>query len=160
MRKPAALLAGLVLAVGALTGCGGDDADTGATDTETYCEQLKTDEKHFNSFSSGDVDPSKIGDAIDRIHGLADLAPADIAPDWDRLDGTLSELERALAEAGITTDDLAGLQNGELPKGVDMAQLSKLVPKVQALNSQELQDAAQSIRKHAKDECGVTLNAG
>jgi hypothetical protein len=65
-----------------------------------------------------------------------------------------------LAEAGITTDDLAGLQKGELPKGVDMAQLSKLVPKVQALNSQELQDATQSIEKHAKDECGVTLNAG
>ncbi len=160
MRKPAALLASLALAAGALAGCGGDDADTGATDTETYCEQLKADETYFTTFSSGDVDPSQVGEAISRIHDLADAAPADIAPDWDRLDGTLSELERALAEAGISTDDLAGLQKGQLPKGVDMAQLSKLVPKVQALNSQELQDAAESIRTHAKDECGVTLKTG
>jgi hypothetical protein len=160
MRKPA-LLAGLALTVSVLTGCGGgDNADTGATDTETYCAQLKTDKKYFDAFSGGDVDPGQLGDAVSRIHDLADAAPEDIAPDWGVLDGALSELERALAEAGISTDDLAGLQKGQLPKGVDMAKLTKILPKVQALNSQELQDAATSIRTHAKDECGVTLDAG
>ena len=156
MRKPA-LLAGLALAASVLTGCGGDDAEAGAADTETYCKQIKTDAEFFNALGGGDADPSKLGDAIDRFHDLADAAPEEVAPDWDRLDGALSELERALAEAGITTDDLAGLESGELPKGVDMAKLTKLVPKVQELNSPELKDAAESIRTHAKEECGVTL---
>ncbi len=157
MRTPA-LLAGLVLAAGALTGCGGGDgADTAATDTETYCDQLETGKKYLDSFSGPDADPSQLGEAIDTFHGLADAAPAEVAPDWDLLDGTLSELERALAEAGITTDDLAGLQKGEVPKGADLAKLTKLLPKVQELNSKELQDAMASIRTHAEDECGVTL---
>jgi outer membrane murein-binding lipoprotein Lpp len=160
MLKPASL-AGLVLAVSVLAGCGGgDDADTGATDTETYCDQLKTDKKYLDAFSSGDADPGQLGDAIDKFHDLADAAPEEVAPDWDVLDGTLSELERSLAEAGITTEDLAGLQNGEVPKGADLAKLTKLLPKVQELNSKELQDAVASIRTHAKDACGVTLDTG
>ncbi len=159
MRKPA-LLAGLALAASVLTGCGGDDAETGATDTETYCEQLETDQKSFTSLSGGDADPGQLGEAIGKIHGLADLAPDAIATDWDLLDSTLTEIERTLAEAGISTEDLAGIQSGDLPKGVDMAALAKLAPKLQALNSTELQDAAKSIRAHAKKECGVTLTAG
>jgi len=145
-----------------LTGCGGGDdgdADTAATDTETYCTQLEADQKYFKAFSSGDVDPGQLGDAISKFHDLADVAPDDVAPDWDVLDGALSEVERALAEAGITTEDLAGLQSGDIPKGVNMAKLAALAPKLQKLNSPELQEAAKGIQTHAKKECGVTLTA-
>ena len=154
------LLVGLVLAAGTLTGCGGDDADTGATDTETYCTQLKADKKYFSAFSGGDVDPSQFGEALDRFHTLADAAPDDIAQEWDVLDGTLSKVERALAEAGIETEDLAGLQEGEVPKGVDMGKLAGLAPKLQELNSPELQDAAKAIQTHAKSACDVDLQGG
>ena len=162
MLKPTAL-AGLVLAAGALAGCGGDDADTGATDTETYCTQLKADKEYFNAFGGGggsDIDPSQFGEALDRFHALADAAPEDIAPQWDVLDGTLSKVERALAEAGIETEDLAGLQKGEVPEGVDMGKLAGLAPKLQELNSPELQDAAKAIQTHAKSECNVDLQGG
>ena len=159
MLKPT-LLAGLVLAAGVLTGCGGGDADTGATDTETYCTQLKADKEYFNAFGGGDVDPSQFGEALDRFHGLADAAPDDIAPQWDVLDGTLSEIERALAEAGIKAEDLEGLQEGEIPEGVDMGKLAGLAPKLQELNSPELQDAAKAIQTHAKDTCDVNLDGG
>ena len=160
MRIPA-LLAGLALAASVLTGCGGGGGseDTAATDTETYCTELKADAKYFEAFTGGTPDPSLVGDAISRIHDLADAAPDEVAADWDVLDGTLSELERTLAEAGISTDDLAGIAEGKLPKGVDMAELTKLLPKVQALNSTELQDSVKAIRTHAKTECGVTLDA-
>jgi len=159
MRIPA-VVAGLALAASVLTGCGGGGSDdTAATDTETYCTQLEADAKYFQAFTGGDPDPSLIGDAIGRVHDLADAAPDEVAADWDVLDGTLSELERTLNEAGISTDDLAGLAEGKLPKGVNMAELSKLLPKVQALNSKELQDSVKAIRTHAKSECGVTLDA-
>ncbi len=160
MRIPA-FVAGLALAASVLTGCGGGGSDdTGATDTETYCTQLKADKKYFNAFGGGDIDPSQFDEALDRFHALADAAPEDIAQDWDVLDGTLSKVERALAEAGIKTEDLAGLQEGEVPKGVDMGKLAGLAPKLQELNSPELQDAAKAIQTHAKKECDVDLRGG
>ena len=161
MRLPL-LLAGLALAGSVLTGCGGgDDADSGTNDTETYCAKLKDDKAAFTAFSGsgGDVDPGQIGDAIDRFHELADAAPKEVQQDWDLLDGALSEIERGLAEAGISDKDLAGLQNGDIPKGVDVGKLTKLLPKVQALQGKEIQDAVKSIRTHAKDACGVTVDA-
>ena len=156
MRTPA-LLAGLALAAGVLTGCGGGDDDA-ATDTETYFAQLKADKEFFTAFSGQDADPAQFGEAVQKFHDLADVAPEDIAPQWDVLDGALTQVERALAEAGISNEDLAGLQKGQVPKGVDMAKLAKLAPKLQALNSTELQDAGKEIRAHAKKECGVTLD--
>jgi hypothetical protein len=160
MRIPL-LLAGLALAGSVLSGCGGgeDDADSGANDTETYCAELKADTKYFRAFGGGgDVDAGLLGDAISKFHDLADAAPEEVAPDWDVLDGTLSEVERTLAEAGISTEDLAGIQSGELPKGVDVGKLAKLAPKLQQLNSPELRESAKAIQTHAKDACGVTLD--
>ena len=159
MLKPV-LVAGLVLATSVLTGCGGGDdgAAAGPTDTESYCTELKADKQYFTAFSGGDADPSKLGEAITKFHELADAAPDDISSEWDVLDGTLSEIERALSEAGISTEDLAGLQSGEIPKGVDMAKLAALAPKLKSLNSTELQDAAEKIQTHAKSECGIDLD--
>jgi hypothetical protein len=157
MRLPL-VLAGLAIVGSVLSGCGGgDDADSGATDTETYCAELEADKAFLEGFGNGDADPSQIGDAIEKFHALADAAPAEIAPDWDVVDGAFSEIERGLAEAGISNEDLAGLQNGDIPKGVDVGKLTKLLPKVQALQGKEVQDAVASIRTHAKDECAVTL---
>jgi hypothetical protein len=159
MRIPA-LVAGLALAASVLTGCGGGGSDdTAATDSETYCTQLEADAKYFQAFSGGDPDPSLVGDAIGRVHDLADAAPDEVAADWDVLDATLTDVERTLNEAGISTDDLEGIAEGQLPKGVNMAELSKLLPKLQQLNNPELQDAVKAIRTHAKDECGVTLDS-
>ena len=162
--RTSTLFAGLVLAASVLTGCGGgDDADAGPTDTEAYCDQLEADKKYFEAFSGGggggEVEPEQLGEAISRFHSLADMAPEDIAPDWDVLDGTLSEIERTLAEAGITTEDLAELQSGEIPKGVDMRKLASLAPKLQALNSPELKESGKAIQAHAKSECGLALDA-
>jgi hypothetical protein len=156
-------LVGLVLAVSGLTGCGGSDASSsdssGPTQTETYCKDLKADKAYFSAFGSGDMDPGKFSQALDKFHALADAAPDDIAPQWDTLDGALTEVQRTLAEAGISTEDLAGLQSGKLPKGVDMSKLAGLATKLKQLNSPELQTAAKKIQQHAKKECGVDLAA-
>ncbi len=154
------LIAGLALSASVLTGCGGGGGDeTAATDTETYCTQLKADEKYFNAVSGADADPSQFGEAVERLHGLADKAPDEIAPEWGILDNAFVEVENVLAEAGVTPEDLAGLQQGEIPEGLDMKKLRAIGPKIAQLDSQELRDAATAIRKHAKTECGVTLSA-
>jgi hypothetical protein len=161
MRK-ATLVAGLVLAVSALSGCGGNGnnaTNSGPTDTEAYCQKLKDDRTYFSAFSGGNIKPDQFNQALDRFHALADAAPTSIAQQWDLLDSTLTEVERTLAEAGIDAKDLAGMQNGKLPKGVDMMKLASLAKKLQALNSPELKAAAKKIQQHAKTACGLDLAA-
>lgn len=152
-----ALLAGLALTTGLLTGCSGG-GEVAVTDTEAYCKQLKTDEKFFSAVSGPGADPSQFGEAVERLHGLADKAPDEIAQEWGTLDTAFTEVENVLAEAGVTPEDLAGLQRGEIPEGLDVQKLKAIGPKIQQLDSPELQDAATTIRKHAKDECGVTMS--
>ena len=155
--RTSAFLAGLALTTGLLTGCSGG-GEAAVTDTEAYCEQLKTDEKFFSAVSGADADPSQFGEAVDRLHGLADKAPDEIAEEWGTLDTAFTEVETVLAEAGIKPEDLAGLQQGQIPEGVDIAKLRAIGPKIKQLDSPELQDAAATIRKHAKSECGVTMS--
>ncbi len=68
-------------------------------------------------------DASELGDAFDALHKLADEAPDEVQDDWKTIDDAITSLEDAMDEAGLSPDDLAGLQNGQLPKDVDMAAL-------------------------------------
>ena len=54
---------------------------------------------------------------------------------------------------------MATLQSGQIPDGVDMTALQSLMTEIQALDTEEFQAAGDNINKHAKDECGVDLQA-
>ena len=54
---------------------------------------------------------------------------------------------------------MANLQNGQIPDGVDMPALQELTTELQELDTDEFQAASDNINKHAKDECGVDLQA-
>ena len=65
--------------------------------------------------------------AFDTLHELADEAPDDVKDDWEVLDGALTDMEKALQDAGIKISDLEGMvNNGEIPEGVDMEKLATL----------------------------------
>ena len=148
MRKTLTALAPLALLAGLLTGCGGSESSA-------YCEDLKADKAEFETLAGGDV--GKLGDAFAALHKLADEAPDEVADDWKTLDEGITTMEKALDEAGITLDDLAAMQKGEMPEGVDMAAVQELGPKLEEFGGAEMTEASQAIDKHAQDECGVTL---
>ena len=54
---------------------------------------------------------------------------------------------------------MATLQSGQIPDGVDMTALQSLMTEIKALDTEEFQAAGDNINKHAKDECGVDLQA-
>jgi len=54
---------------------------------------------------------------------------------------------------------MANLQNGQIPDGVDMTALQEVMTQLQAIDTEEFQAASDRINKHAKDECGVDLQA-
>jgi hypothetical protein len=142
-----------------LTACGssGNSNAPGASGGD-YCTELKVDKAYFDSLSgSAGSDTSKLGDAFSRVHTLAADAPANVAADWKTLDNAITTIENALADAGIKPSDLASMQSGKLPPGVDPAKLQALAPKLQALSDSGFSEAADRIAADAKKSCGVDL---
>ena len=150
MRKPLTALASLALAAGLLSGCGG-----GSGSSSAYCDDLKADKAQFSSMTGADA--GKLGDAFAALHKLAKEAPDAVADEWNTIDDAITAIEDAMNKAGLSADDLAGLQSGQLPKNVDMSALQELGPKLQTFGTQMAQ-ASEAIAKDAKDNCGITIS--
>src|SRR5215212_1531389 len=115
----ATTVAVLAMAAATLGACGSDDKEKAATSSD-YCQELKTDKAFFQSLNGGDPDLSKLDTVFDKMHSLAAAAPSDVSADWKTLDTAITTIEKALADAGVKVDDLAALQKGEVPDGVDV----------------------------------------
>lgn len=149
MKIPMAL-AGIAVIGATLAGCGGGD------DTEAYCDDVEAAQTEFSSLNSGDI--GGLDKAVDAFHTLADSAPDEIADDWEKLDGTMTQIETAFEDAGISFADLEEMQSGEVPEGADMSKLAGLATEFEDLSSEEITTASDNIAKHASDECGVDLS--
>jgi hypothetical protein len=151
----ATTVAGLAMAAATLGACGSDDKP--AASGGDYCQELKTDKVYFQSLNGSDPDMSKLDTVFEKMHSLAAAAPDDIAEDWKTLDTAVTTIENALAEAGLDAGDLATLQSGQVPDGVDLDKLAALGPKLKALSGSDVNDAADHIAENAKTACGVDL---
>lgn len=147
----------LTLAASVLTACGSGGG--GGDASGDYCQELKTDKAYFADLSGSNPDLSQLDQVFQRMHTLADDAPDDVAADWKTLDGAITTIQNALKDAGLKPSDLAAMQNGQVPAGVDPAKLAELAPKLQALSSTDVSDAATRISSHAKKTCGVDLTS-
>jgi len=143
-------LAGMALIGATLAGCGGGD------DTKAYCDDVEAAQSEFSSLNSGDI--GGLDKAIDAFHKLAKSSPDEVADDWKTLDGTMTQIETAFEDAGISFSDLEDMENGEIPEGADMSKLAGLATEFEDLDSDKVTKAADNISKHAKDECGVDLS--
>ena len=140
-----------------LAACGGGGG--GSSSSGSYCDELKSDKTYFESLSGSNADVSKLDTVFEKVHTLADKAPDNVSAEWKTLDNAITTLQDALKAAGIKPSDLAALQKGQVPQGVDIAKLQALAPKLQALNSSDVSDAADKIAADAKKSCGVDLTS-
>jgi hypothetical protein len=150
-------LASAVLLASTLAACGGGDGGSGGEGSD-YCKDLKSAKASFGDLSSGD-DLGKLDDAFSTFHKLADEAPSDIDEDWKKLDGAITTVEKALKDAGVSFADLAKIQAGKIPEGVDVSKLQGLASEMSKLSSADFTKASKAIEKHAKKTCKVDLNA-
>lgn len=147
----------LALTATVLVACGSDDS--GSSASGSYCDELKSDKAFFASLSGSDADLTNLDQVFSKMHTLADKAPDNVSADWKTLDGAFTTIESALSDAGLKPSDLAALQSGQVPKGVDPSKLQALGPKLQTLSSTDVTDAAKRISDDAKKTCGVDLSA-
>jgi hypothetical protein len=155
-----AALSTVVLSAGLLAGCGGGSSSS----SSTYCKELKAAKADFGSLGSGSADFSKFDQVIATFHKLAGDAPAAVSSEWKTLDGALATLQKDLDAAGLPLKDLGAISQGQMPPGMTQSDLAALAPKLQTafgkLDDPKFKKASDTIEKHAKSECHVTLSSG
>lgn len=158
MRKTAIAVGALMLGA-TLSACGGGDGDSSSGGS--YCDQLEDAKQSVEDVDFTALDDQSFEDLQSQFQDLQDAAPDEVKGDWETLTGALDEFQQAFEDAGITLDDLQGLQEGQLPEGVDLQALQDLGTKLQDFNADNsFNDAAEAIRQNAQDECGIDLNEG
>jgi hypothetical protein len=140
-----------------LTACGDDGGGKAGGSSGDYCNDLKAAKKEVDALKAGDF--SDLEKTTDAMNKLADEAPDEIKDDWDILVKGVQKLVDALKAAGLDDDDMATLQAGQIPDGVDVEALQGLMTEIQSLDTDEFQKAGDNINKHAKDKCKVDLEA-
>ena len=148
-NRPAAVVAStLLLAV--LSACsGGDGPDS------DYCKDLEAAKPSLESLKSNGAE--QLQDVFKVTHKLADEAPGDVKDAWETYDDAISNIEKALKDAGVGPKELVSLQRGEVPDGVDQEKLRGLPATFQKLDSPEVAKASNKIAKHAKDVCKLSF---
>jgi hypothetical protein len=155
VKRIISAVAAAALGLCLLTACGSDNGDkAGGGD---YCKDLKAAKKKVDALKGGDL--KGIDETVDTMHELADEAPSEIKDDWKVLVDGVDKIVAAIKKAGLSDEDMATLQSGQIPDGVDMAALQSLMTEIQSLDTDEFQKAGDDINKHAKDKCGVDLQA-
>lgn len=149
---------GLVVLAATLTGCsGGSDSGPDGGPGGTYCTDIAAAKPVFDALASGDLTQLERG--FTTFRQLAGEAPAGVRDEWKILDDAAAAVETALQDSGLKVADLAGIQSGTVPEGVDVTKLTTFAADLQKLNSAEFSTARAAITTHAKDSCNVELGA-
>ncbi|CAN5847302.1 hypothetical protein BH20ACT6_BH20ACT6_08540 [soil metagenome] len=172
--------AGVVLVLGSLAGCSGDDAassDQAAEEAssadeptsgaggsnEEYCAALKDAKAEFEALEGSNPDSmKKLDSSLDTMRELGDKSPDEVSSEWKTLVSGIDQLEQAVQDAGLTLDQLSAISENpdpkSLPKGVTIEKVQKLGVELQQLNSEQMSQAQDKIDANAQQECGITLS--
>ena len=157
MKRILSAAAAAALGLCLLTACGDDDDGKAGDSSGDYCSDLKSTKAEVDALKDGDF--SELEKTTDAMHRLADEAPDEIKDAWETLTTGVDKLVEALKKAGLDDDDMATLQTGQIPDGVDIVALQSLMEELKAVTNEGFQAALDNINKHAKDECKVDLEA-
>lgn len=147
----------LVLIAGLVAGCGSDDdGGSDSSSSADYCDTAKSIKEDVDDVDFSTLDGDGFDELRDNFDKLESSAPEDVKDDWALLSGKFDELDKILSDAGIELDDLAGLQSGEMPEGLDAAKLQELSTNLTEFSdTSDLDPALENIQKNLKDECGI-----
>ncbi len=139
-----------VMTIAVLSACGGGDGPD-----SDYCKDLEAAKPSLESLKSQGA--AQLQDVFEVTHKLADEAPDDVKDAWETYDKAITDIEKALKDAGVGPKELVALQRGEVPEGVDQKKLRGLPVTFQKLDSPQVAKASNVIAKHAKDVCQLSF---
>lgn len=142
MRRFAAVIAVVIMALATLTACGKSE----------YCSAIEQNEETLNTL--GQNRTNKAYRKYARAYrAVAKVAPADIRKDWTRLAEVTDGVLRAQRSAGIKLEEMLV---AEKVTKLSTQELESLRKAYEAFNMTD--DERKAVVKHVKAECEITLS--
>ncbi len=153
-------LVGVALGV-LLVSCGGGDGNERPDETtskEPYCAVLKRVQGDVSSIDFRALSEAQFIDLRDKVKQLSDAADGQIRTDWQKLGGSLDQLQTALDKARLTFEDLPVVAQGQVPNGADPEKIQAVRSVMQTLATDpDIATAASDIQADARQQCDMTL---
>lgn len=156
MKKLATIGGSVVLALGVLSGCGGDSgggSDSGDSGGD-YCGLIEEAQGKFADFDSADPTIDDFKDLEAQVNEVADAAPEEIQSDWEQLGSVVSDLVSTLEGTGIPTDEPLSEAASEIPPKEQKELMAPLMEDIQSM-----QETQQAVSDHVKKECDIDLGS-
>ncbi len=118
-----------------------------------YCDAMNA----MASDPMGADDPGVFSAGFEAFDALTDHAPKEVEDDWAVVQQRMSDVEAALAAAGMDLYDLGAMDSDEVAEGVDPDRLAELVTTLEGLDGEDIDAAMGAIERHALRSCGIVL---
>ncbi|MGH3360543.1 MAG: hypothetical protein ACRDO7_17200 [Nocardioidaceae bacterium] len=156
MKRLVPIACSAVLALGVLAGCGSDD---GGSESDSsggdYCSQVEDMKGSFETMASEDATVEDMRSTVDRIGGVAEVAPSDVSSEWDSLHSAMDEFVSTYEDSGMATDEPLAKAGQDLAKE-DPEKAQELMKAASGM--QDVQSDGEAIEKQVKDECDIDLS--
>lgn len=134
----------LLLVLGLLSGCGGND----------YCHAVKDHQQDLTAVTTSGS-PAALLQALPIFRDLSGRAPDDIAGDWRTFLKALTALDDAVRAAGL---DPSTYDEQHLPATLTGPQRSRIRTAAVALAEPAVVSAFDAVQQEAKDVCHTPLS--
>lgn len=143
------LVLGVVLALGALSACSEDPQDG------DYCTAFAAEQESLARLAEADAATTDlVTPALAFYQRLGEVAPDDLADEYDTMVVAYRSLAEAIEEAGV---DPAAYERGTRPEGVTAEEARQLAAVASKLDAPRVREAATGIQDHADQVCEVDL---
>ncbi len=121
---------------------------------QAYCEEIEAHQARISDALQSGGPTSGLIKALPSFESLAEMAPDDIADDWEVVIGRIHDLVDALDAAGLDPDTY---DRRHPPAGLDPAQRDAIDAAAVALVSDATGSAMNSVQQQARDVCKAPL---
>lgn len=137
----------LLVSLAFLAGCGEDDP------FKTYCGEVKDQQKPLTEALAG-TGPTALIDALPAFRELREVAPDDLADEWQTLVTRVETLVTALDEAGV---DPATYDRDDPPAGLTDEERTAIDAAARELTAPATVAAQSGVEQQARDVCKMPL---
>lgn len=125
---------------------------------EDYCPVLRQERSTLHDLGDAarSQDPSYLTETLDVFELLRKASPDELRDEWDTVTFAWADLVDVVHDTGL---DLAGFDPGKRPAGMSRRDFERVRSTAVELGSLRVRDALTGITQHAREVCGVDLDA-
>ncbi len=146
MRRVIAATVSTAISVAVLSACGG------GSDTDAYCDAIKSTQKDLASVDTTAPTNDAFSDALSAMQDIADKAPSSSQDEWQSIADKLAAVQKALEDAGLSVEDMTDTSKLGSADPSDMEAVQKAVTELG-----EVQEIQSTLQTQVKEDCNVTL---